>query len=66
MFLLLLACVSSILIDGKIKWIGNFLYCCALDPDLIDALPPTPHGVQRIDHALNCLPTKVSAGPLGY
>ncbi|KAK4509920.1 uncharacterized protein ATC70_003771 [Mucor velutinosus] len=35
----------------------------ALDPDLIDALPPAPPGVHRIDHALNCLPTNASAGP---
>ncbi|KAK4508996.1 uncharacterized protein ATC70_007344 [Mucor velutinosus] len=41
----------------------HFMYCRALDPALIDALPPAPPGVHRIDHALNCLPTNASAGP---
>ena len=41
----------------------HLLYCRALNPELIDALPPAPIGVHRIDHALNCLPDKVSAGP---
>ncbi|KAF1797001.1 hypothetical protein FB192DRAFT_1257982, partial [Mucor lusitanicus] len=44
----------------------HLLYCRALDPDLIDALPPAPPHVHRIDHALNCLPTKASAGPPAY
>jgi hypothetical protein len=44
----------------------HFLHCRALDLDLFDALPPAPPGVHRIDHALNCLPDKASAGPPGY
>ncbi|GAN11484.1 hypothetical protein MAM1_0628c11047 [Mucor ambiguus] len=44
----------------------HFLYCRALDPALIDALPPAPPGVHRIDHALNCLPTNASTGPPDY
>ncbi|KAL9536483.1 hypothetical protein MBANPS3_012619 [Mucor bainieri] len=44
----------------------HFLTCRALDRTLLDALPPAPPGVHRIDHALNCLPTKRSAGPPYY
>jgi len=45
---------------------NHFLHCGALHLDLFDTLPPAPPGVHRIDHALNCLPDKASAGPPGY
>ncbi|KAF1803651.1 hypothetical protein FB192DRAFT_1279347 [Mucor lusitanicus] len=51
-------CTSGIFISRD-----HFLSCRALDPYLLDALPPAPIGVHRIDHALNCLPDKASAGP---
>ncbi|KAK4513034.1 uncharacterized protein ATC70_013034 [Mucor velutinosus] len=41
----------------------HFLTCRALDRTFFDALPPAPPGIHRIDHALNCLPDKASAGP---
>ncbi|KAL9549512.1 hypothetical protein PS6_006045 [Mucor atramentarius] len=44
----------------------QFLHCRALHLDLFDALPPAPPGVHRIDHALNFLPDKASAGSLWF
>ena len=41
----------------------HFLTCRALDPALMDDLPPASPGIHRIDHAINCLPDKASAGP---
>ena len=41
----------------------HFLSCRALDGKLLDALPSAPLGVNKIDHALNCLPVKPSSGP---
>jgi hypothetical protein len=37
--------------------------CRAIETDLLDPLPVAPPGINRIDHALNKLPTKASAGP---
>lgn len=44
----------------------HFLSCRALDGELLDALPSAPLGVNKIDHALNCLPVKSSSGPPPY
>ena len=44
----------------------HFLTCRALDGELLDALPSAPFGINKIDHALNCLPVKSSAGPPPY
>jgi hypothetical protein len=41
----------------------HFLSCRALDGELLDALPSAPLGVNKIDHALNCLPVNPSSGP---
>jgi hypothetical protein len=37
--------------------------CRAIETDLLDPLPVAPPGINRIDHALNQLPIKASAGP---
>ncbi|KAI7900580.1 uncharacterized protein BX663DRAFT_562938 [Cokeromyces recurvatus] len=34
----------------------HFLVCRAVDSSLVSQLPISPSGVNRIDHALNCLP----------
>ena len=44
----------------------HFLTCRALDRTLLDALPHAPLGVNRIDHALNCLPVRASAAAPYY
>ncbi|KAI9309943.1 hypothetical protein BX666DRAFT_2100201 [Dichotomocladium elegans] len=41
----------------------HFLVCRAIDPSLIEQLPPSPPSVNRIDHALNSLPLSASDGP---
>jgi hypothetical protein len=42
----------------------HFVFDCrGIDPSLFSQLPDTPPDVNAIDHALNCLPTKASAGP---
>ena len=56
-------CVSP---EGVFISRDHFLSCRALDPELLDALPPAPIGFHPIDHALNSLPTKASDGPPVY
>ena len=44
----------------------SLLDMSALDRALLDALPSAPFGVNRTDHALNCLPERASADPPYY
>ncbi len=41
----------------------HFLVCRAVDSSLVSQLPVSPPDVNRIDHALNCLPLAASSGP---
>ncbi|KAI7897994.1 uncharacterized protein BX663DRAFT_582820 [Cokeromyces recurvatus] len=41
----------------------HILVCRAVDSSLVSQLPVSPPGVNRIDHALNCLPLTASSGP---
>lgn len=44
----------------------HFLNCRAIDRDLFDSLPAAPPGVNRIDFALNQLPTIASSSPPAF
>lgn len=44
----------------------HFLYCRAIDPDLVESLPTSPPGVNRIDYAISSLPLKARDGPPDY
>ena len=44
----------------------HFLQCRAIDSSLFDSLPAAPPGVNRIDHAINSLPTKAIQGPPSF
>lgn len=44
----------------------HFLTCRAIEPGLIDCLPPAPSGINRIDFALSSLPTKASQSPPAF
>ncbi|KAG2192064.1 hypothetical protein INT47_006507 [Mucor saturninus] len=51
---------------GQIITRDHFLTCRAIDADLIDSLPVSPPGVNRIDFALNSLPTKKKNKPPAF
>ncbi|KAG2190844.1 hypothetical protein INT47_006210 [Mucor saturninus] len=51
---------------GQIITRDHFLTCRAIDADLIDSLPVSPPGVNRIDFALNSLPTKKHHKPPAF
>ncbi|KAI9352434.1 hypothetical protein BD770DRAFT_325880 [Pilaira anomala] len=42
---------------------AHLLECRAVDASLFDSLPAAPPGINRIDHAINSLPTKAIQGP---
>jgi hypothetical protein len=45
---------------------SHFLTCRAIDSTLFDSLPVAPPGINKIDFALNSLPTKASPSPPSF